>query len=228
MNQEEMDKERLLVFQKVLAKHKKPFNANDSVIDRFNEVDLSLLEPILTRRLHSVLECLLIDTPNDHNTRGTAARIAKMYLHEIFVGRYTPKPKMTDFPNVKNLDELLVHGPMNIKSVCSHHFQPFLGSAWVGVLPGKRVVGLSKYNRIVDWYARRPQIQEELTVQIADDLEKTLKPKGLIVVIKAKHFCIHCRGVEQDSMTTTSVARGHLRTKASLKAEFFSLVNLSR
>lgn len=213
-----------------LPKHRKgvKFAANDNISGVVHDGSLSTMRCRVEARMQDVLEALMIDTENDHNTRDTAHRIAKMFMDEIFVGRYTPKPKMTFFPNVKKLDEMLVHGPIDVKSVCSHHFQPFIGHAWIGVLPASRVVGLSKFNRLVDWYARRPQIQEELTVQIADDIQELMKPKGLIVVIKAKHFCIHCRGPNQDSMTATSVARGALRNNASSKAEFLSLINLTR
>lgn len=174
----------------------------------------------------SLLDALLIDTKADHNTRDTAKRMAKMYVHEVLRGRFYPAPEITDFPNVSNLDELYVTGPITVRSMCSHHFAPIVGKAWIGVLPSERVIGLSKFNRIADWIMRRPQIQEEATVQLADFIEQAIQPRGLAVVVKARHMCMTWRGVceHDDATMTTSVMRGAMRESDSLRAEFLSLI----
>lgn len=176
--------------------------------------------------MKDLLDSLVIDTENDHNTRETAKRVAKMYLREVFKGRYLPRPVITEFPNFKNMDELYTLGPIKFKSACSHHFVEIAGNVWIGVHPSDRVVGISKIARLVHWIARRPQIQEECTVLIADELEGLLKPQGLGVVIKAAHHCMTWRGVEEESNTmVTSVVRGTMMEDTSLKSEFFKLIS---
>jgi GTP cyclohydrolase I len=149
-----------------------------------------------------------------------------MLLHETFGGRYAPMPRLTSFPNAKHLDELYLTGPIAVRSTCSHHLMPITGECWIGVIPGEEVIGLSKFNRLVDWVMSRGQIQEEATVQIADLLEDLLKPKGLAVVVKAQHHCMTHRGVKahDDSVMTTSVMRGYMRDKPEARAEFLSLL----
>lgn len=190
-----------------------------------NKLGLEVVQQNVELACQSLLDALLIDTRTDHNTRGTAKRMAKMYVTEVMRGRFYPPPEITDFPNVSNLDELYVTGPITVRSMCSHHFVPIVGRAWIGVLPSERVIGLSKFNRITDWIMRRPQIQEEATVQLADFIENAIKPRGLAVVVKATHLCMTWRGVQDDAATmTTSVMRGMLRDSDSLRAEFLSLI----
>ena len=172
-----------------------------------------------------VLDALRIDTEDDHNTKETAKRVAKMYVQELFRGRYYPMPTCTAFPNVKQYDQIYITGPITINSTCAHHFQAIAGKCWIGVFPGERVIGLSKFNRVVDWVSSRPQIQEELTEQIADEIEDVTGAKGVAVVLKAKHFCMSARGVkEHDSEMLTSVLRGSFREDSSLKNEFLLLM----
>ena len=116
---------------------------------------------------------LVIDTESDHNTRGTARRIARMYLSEVFRGRYGAKPDVTEFPNIERLNELIIVGPITVRSACSHHLCPILGKLWIGVLPNENtnLIGLSKYVRLTDWVMSRPQIQEEAVVRLADLLQ---------------------------------------------------------
>jgi GTP cyclohydrolase I len=174
-----------------------------------------------------VLVALKINWRGDHNTKDTPRRVAEMLVNETFRGRYDLPPVLTSFPNVKKLDQLMAVGPIDVKSTCAHHFQPVYGKAWIGIKPSKsgRLIGLSKFNRVVDFFARRPQIQEEMTVQIADFLQTNLKPDGLIVLTKARHFCMCARGVNQETDTVQSVAYGELRDPNSkLKDEFFSLI----
>ncbi len=204
---------------------KVPFKANDSIHEHLLPGEMVQVEAEVALRAQRLLEALLIDTAYDHNTRETGARVAKMYCREIFAGRYCPPPTITEFPNAKNLDEVYVTGPITIRSACSHHLCPIIGKAWVGILPGERVVGLSKFNRVIEWIASRPQIQEELVVQIADELETALEPKGIAVVIQATHFCMTWRGVkEAGGVMTTSVMRGVFRDKPEARAEFLALI----
>lgn len=202
--------------------------ANDNISAVFQPGDLEQLQVIVAKRAEALLDSLLIDRENDPNTRGTAVRIAKLYCRELFAGRFQPMPAVTYFPNTKQLDELYVSPPITIRSTCSHHFCPIVGKAWIGVLPGKKLIGLSKFNRVVDWIASRPQIQEEMTVQIADELECSLEPAGLAVIVKANHSCMTWRGVKEEAggAMVTSVMRGMMREVPSLKNEFLRLVEL--
>ena len=200
--------------------------ANDTIFAYLDPGDVKLIECEVAEAFEDVLKALVINTTDDHNTKATAQRVAKMFVHEIFRGRYYPPPEVTSFPNAKEYDQIYITGPMSINSTCAHHFQPITGQAYVGVFPGKRVVGLSKFNRIVDWIASRPQIQEEMTEQIADMVEKETEAQGVAVVIKAEHFCMTARGVkEHESEMMTSVVRGMFRDEPATKAEFFSLLN---
>ena len=200
--------------------------ANDSIYAYLDPGDVDKIEFEVADAFEDVLQALVINTKDDHNTKETARRVAKMFVHEIFKGRYYPPPEVTSFPNAKEYDQLYITGPITINSTCAHHFQPITGNAYVGIFPGKKVIGLSKFNRVVDWVASRPQIQEEMTEQIADMIEKETEAKGVAVVIKAKHFCMSARGVkEHDSDMLTSVIRGDFLKIEHLKAEFFSLLN---
>lgn len=201
------------------------FHANDNISQYITSDELDVLELEVKDKVLALLRSLVIDIDNDHNTRDTARRVAKMYLREVFKGRYQERPMITDFPNFKNMDELYTLGPIKFKSACSHHFVEIEGDCWVGIKPSDRVIGISKIARIVDWVARRPHIQEEATVIIADELEKLLSPKGLGVVIRAKHHCMTWRGVEQeDSTMISNVMRGEMLDDHSMKQEFFDTI----
>ena len=135
------------------------YRANDNISDALRPGDLDAIERDVERCAGALLNALVIDTINDHNTTGTAKRIAKMFVHEIFAGRYQPPPRCTDFPNVRSMDEIYVVGPIAVRSACSHHFCPVEGEVWFGVIPGKRVIGLSKFSRIASWIFARPQMR---------------------------------------------------------------------
>jgi GTP cyclohydrolase I len=172
-----------------------------------------------------MLRALIIDVEGDHNTNGTARRIAKMYVDEVFAGRYQPCPETTDFPNAKGLDEVYTLGPISVSSACSHHFAPIVGRLWVGVIPGDRVIGISKFARLARWVMSRPQIQEEAAVMLADEIERRIKPKGLALVIQAEHTCMTWRGIrEAESKMTSSIMRGAFKTDEKARAEFLSLI----
>ncbi len=205
------------------------FFANDNIAPHLSPEDRQAILKDVEAACDTLLRALVIDIDSDHNTKDTAARLAKMYVNEVFSGRYDPPPKVTDFPNVSNLDQIYAVGPIRIRSMCSHHFMPIVGKVWVGIFPGDSVMGLSKFSRIADWIMSRPSIQEESTTQIADMVESVIQPQGVGVVVKAKHHCCISRGVKDDGMwMTTSVVRGSLRTNSDLKNEFFKLVEQSR
>lgn len=174
-----------------------------------------------------IFDILDIDR-NDPNSAETPHRISKMLVNELLLGRFIEPPANTVFPNRKNVDELIISQGITVMSMCSHHWQPISGVCNIGYIPDKHVIGLSKLSRIVDWFSRRGQIQEELGEQIADYIEAILKPKALGVVIKAKHYCMIARGVkatEKDSEMITSVMRGYLRSNDKLRNEFLKLTS---
>jgi GTP cyclohydrolase I len=140
--------------------------------------------------MKGVLASLVIDTEHDHNTDETARRVAKMYLKEVFQGRYVTAPEITEFPNAEHLNELMIVGPITVRSACSHHFCPIMGKIWIGVLPNEHtnVIGLSKYARLAEWVMGRPQIQEEAVVQLADLIQQKTQPDGLAIVMEASQF----------------------------------------
>ena len=212
----------------IRAKYK--FNANDNISAFIEPGEIEALLEEVTGKMNTVLESLVIDTTSDHNTRDTAARMAKMYLTEIFRGRYAPVPPVTEFPNIECLNELMIVGPITVRSACSHHFCPIMGRLWIGVMPNahSNLIGLSKYSRLAEWIMSRPQIQEEAITQIADLLMNRVTPDGLAVVMEADHFCMHWRGVK-DSATKmiNSVMRGSFLKDASLRREFLSLIRLN-
>jgi len=203
------------------------FHANDSIAEFIEgEVELAELETEVAKRMQHVLEALVIDTESDHNTTGTARRVARMFLHEVFRGRYHPMPRVTEFPNAERLNELMIVGPITVRSACSHHLVPIIGKLWIGVLPSEqsKLVGLSKYSRIADWVMSRPQIQEEAVMQLADLLETRLRPEGLAIVLEADHFCMQWRGVKDESHMTNSIMRGAFLANEALRREFLQLV----
>jgi GTP cyclohydrolase I len=200
-----------------------PKFANDHLDLTPEQIEAML--PAVESACQGLLSSLLIDTSNDHNSKETAKRMAKMYLKEVFHGRYSAMPKITAFPNAKALDEIYTVGPISIRSACSHHFAPILGEVWIGIIPGDQVIGLSKFARLTDWIFSRPQIQEEATIQLADILEEKIKPKALAVIVKADHLCMKWRGVKEPcSNMITSVMRGKFRENPSAKSEFMSLI----
>ncbi|MFZ1467571.1 MAG: GTP cyclohydrolase I [Paracoccaceae bacterium] len=203
------------------------FNANDNIAAFLREGELDALRDEVAQQMQGMLSALVIDTAHDHNTTGTARRVAKMFVDEVFVGRYRPAPDVTAFPNVSQLNELMVIGPITVRSACSHHLCPIMGRVWVGVVPNAKsdLIGLSKYARICGWIMSRPQIQEEAVVMLADELERRIHPDGLAVVMEADHFCMHWRGVKDaQAVMTNSVMRGAFEQDADLRREFLSLM----
>ena len=205
----------------------KRFHANDNITAIEREGELVELKAEVQAKLQEVLQALVIDTESDHNTQETAKRVAKMYIEEVFRGRYVPMPSVTEFPNAERLNELMIVGPITVRSACSHHMCPIFGKVWIGILPNEHsnLIGLSKYARIADWVMSRPQIQEEAVTMLANELQGRVRPDGLAIVMEADHFCMHWRGVkDNDSAMVNSVMRGAFLKDANLRREFLSLL----
>ena len=212
--------------ERILASRKR-FNANDNIADFVQPGELAALLDEVEVKMQGVLDSLVIDTQNDHNTGNTARRVAKMYLNEVFRGRYVKAPSITEFPNAEHLNELMIVGPITVRSACSHHFCPVIGRVWIGVLPNEHtnVIGLSKYARLAEWVMGRPQIQEEAVVQLADLIMDKTQPDGLAIVMEATHYCMAWRGVkDMDSKMINSVMRGVFLKDSALRREFLSLI----
>jgi len=210
-----------------LVQAKRRYHANDNISAFLREGELAELKAEVAAKLHEVLQALVIDTDSDHNTHDTAKRVAKMYLEEVFRGRYVPMPAVTEFPNVERLNELMIVGPITVRSACSHHMCPIFGRIWIGILPNEHsnLIGLSKYARIADWVMSRPQIQEEAVTMLANELQQRVRPDGLALVMEADHFCMHWRGVKDtDTAMVNSVMRGAFLKDANLRREFLSLL----
>jgi len=205
------------------------FHANDNIASFVEPGELEELLSEVEGKMRGVLESLVIDIDGDHNTRGTARRVAKMFLTEVFRGRYLPEPAVTEFPNAERLNELMIVGPITVRSACSHHFCPIMGRVWIGLMPNEssNLLGLSKYSRLAEWVMGRPQIQEEAVAQMADLLMARVRPDGLAVVMEADHLCMHWRGVrDANSKMVNSVMRGSFLDDPALRREFLSLINL--
>ena len=212
--------------ERLLAR-KRRFFANDNIAAAMEPGDEEALIAEVAEKMKGVLESLVIDVDNDHNTQDTARRVAKMYVREVFKGRFTAGPSVTEFPNARGLNELLIVGPLTVRSACSHHLCPIMGRVWVGVMPNRHsnLIGLSKYARLADWVMSRPQIQEEAITQLADLLMEKVMPDGLAVVMEADHFCMHWRGVkETEAKMLNSVMRGSFLKDANLRREFLALI----
>lgn len=203
------------------------FHANDNIADFIEPDELEALLDEVAIKMQEVLESLVIDTQNDHNATDTARRVAKMYINEVFAGRYKKQPRITDFPNNERLNELMIVGPITVRSACSHHLCPVIGKLWIGILPNKdtNVIGLSKYARLAEWVMNRPQIQEEAVLQLADLIQSKTRPDGLALVMQATHYCMAWRGVkDMHSKMINSVMRGAFLKNSDLRKEFLSLI----
>ena len=212
-----------------LVKSRRRFHANDNIADFLEPGELDALLSEVEGKFKGVLESLVIDTDSDHNTRDTARRVAKMYLTEVFRGRYADPPPVTEFPNAAALNELMIVGPITVRSACSHHFCPIMGRLWIGLMPNEHsnLIGLSKYSRLAEWVMSRPQIQEEAITQMAELLMAKVRPDGLAVVMEADHFCMHWRGVKDtETKMINSVMRGSFLKDHHLRAEFLALLKL--
>lgn len=195
----------------------------------YNDSERQELIEEVTGKFEAVLDSLLIDRQTDPNSKGTGHRLAKMYINEIMSGRYSPKPAATAFPNdsVDRYSGMLVVRS-ELKSMCSHHHQPVTGVAYIGIIPGDKVIGLSKYTRIAQWCARRGTLQEELCNDIAREIKNATDSENVAVYIQAIHGCCENRGISaHSSLTQTTVLSGEFHT-ADVKKEFFDNVKLQQ
>jgi len=201
-----------------------PRRGNEAVDMPLNCAEEAAMIAAAAQKIGELLDILRIDHKNDHNTRETPARVAKMYVKELLRGRFAPPPKITDFENAQAYDQLIVTGPIDIKSVCAHHLMPIYGHAYIGILPAPdgKIIGLSKYDRIVDHFAGRFQIQEELVKQIGNFIVEQTQPRGLAVRVSAVHMCKTHRGVRapHSSRMVNTALYGQMREDPSLKNEF--------
>jgi GTP cyclohydrolase I len=179
----------------------------------------------LARHVREMIKILGLDPEKDPNLVDTDHRVAKMYL-EIFSGLDVGnRPKLTTFPNDEKYSAMVMEKDIPFYSMCAHHFVPFYGHGHIAYIPNERIVGLSKLPRLLEFYARRPQLQERLTEQVASTLEEELKPQGVMVVIEARHLCVEMRGVKKPgALTVTSAIRGIFASKA-VREEFLDLLN---
>ncbi len=206
---------------------RKRFHSNDNIAAFIEPGELEKLLDEVEVKMLAVLDSMVIDTASDHNTSDTARRVAKMYLQEVFKGRYIKQPSITEFPNAEHLNELMIVGPITVRSACSHHFCPVIGKVWIGVMPNEHtnVIGLSKYARLAEWVMGRPQIQEEAVVQLADLIMEKTQPDGLAIVMEASHYCMAWRGVkDMDAKMINSVMRGVFLKDSALRREFLALI----
>ncbi|WP_299618991.1 GTP cyclohydrolase I FolE [uncultured Tenacibaculum sp.] len=190
-----------------------------------NAFDKSDDEKIANIQVHfkKIMEELGLDLTDD-SLSGTPYRFAKMYVKELFYGlNPANKPKISTFENKYGYQKMLVEQNITIDSSCEHHFLPITGYAHVGYIPKDKVVGLSKINRLVDYYSHRPQVQERLCIQILKDLQETLGTEDVIVVVNAKHLCVSSRGIKDKESFTTTVEYGGRYNEASIRNEFFKI-----
>jgi GTP cyclohydrolase I len=191
--------------------------------DAFSISDTEKIE-FIQHHFHKIMETLGLDLTDD-SLSGTPYRFAKMYVKELFYGLDPGnRPKISTFENKYAYQKMLVEQDINIDSSCEHHFLPIVGNAHIGYIPKDRVIGLSKINRLVDYYAHRPQVQERLCLQIMNDLQNTLGTKDIIVIIQAKHLCVSSRGIKDKDSLTTTQEYGGVFANAEIRSEFYNLL----
>ena len=213
-----------------LKRNNKRYWAGDNISEFVSDKDKELLVDELTEKFEGVLDSLVIDRENDPNSRGTARRLAKMYIYEIMSGRYEAAPDATAFPNDSEdryTGMLVVRS--ELRSMCSHHHQPVSGVAYIGIIAAQKLIGLSKYTRIAQWCARRGTLQEELANDIAREIMKATGAADVAVYIQATHGCCENRGImAHSSLTQTTVLKGRFIEDQSTKNEFFENVKLQQ
>ena len=197
---------------------------NDTLDQPLEDGEREAMIAAAAQKVEELFDVLRIDHRNDHNTRETPQRVAKMFVEEILQGRYTAPPRITEFDNAQAYDQLIVTGPLEIRSMCAHHLMPIYGHAVIGILPAAdgKIIGLSKYDRIVEYFASRLQIQEELVKQIGQYIMDATKPRGLAVRVSAVHMCKTQRGVRASrrSRMVNTYYWGEMAKDAGLKSEF--------
>ena len=208
----------------------KRYWAGDNISEHIQEGELDQLVDELSGKFEGVLGSLVIDTTNDPNSKGTAKRLAKMYVHELMAGRYDPMPAATAFPNDSDdrYEGMLVVRS-ELTSMCSHHHQIVRGVAYIGIIAADKLIGLSKYTRIAQWCASRGTLQEELANDIAREIQKATGAEHLGVYVQATHGCVENRGVKaHSSLTQTTVLRGAFKDDPGTKKEFMDNIKLQQ
>ena len=218
------------VIRQRLQNDGKRFWAGDNISEYIAESDKEHLINEATEAFETVLDSLLIDRETDPNSKGTARRLAKMYFNEIMAGRYDPAPDATAFPNdSKDRYEGMLVVRSELRSMCSHHHQPVVGVAYIGIIAANKLIGLSKYTRIAQWCSRRGTLQEELCNDIAREISKATDSENVAVYIQATHGCCENRGImAHSSLTQTTVLKGSFLTDPGTKKEFFDNVKLQQ
>ena len=182
----------------------------------------------IEKHFFKIMEELGLDM-TDGSLKGTPHRVAKMFIQEIFSG-LDPKnePKVSVFENEYNYNKMLVEANINFNSTCEHHFLPIFGKAHVGYISSGKVIGLSKLNRIVDYFSRRPQVQERLIMQIFNFLKKALNTENVIVVMEGKHLCVSSRGIKHENSFTSTIQFGGIFNDKENRNDFFSLMKTEK
>ncbi|MFN3755704.1 MAG: GTP cyclohydrolase I FolE [Flavobacterium sp.] len=192
--------------------------------DAFDKTDEEKME-VIEEHFHIIMEALGLDMTDD-SLRGTPHRVAKMFVKEIFSGLSPEnKPKISVFENSYHYDKMLVEANISFNSTCEHHFLPIVGKAHLGYVSNGKVIGLSKLNRIVDYYARRPQVQERMIMQIFNELKQVLNTDDVIVIIEAEHLCVSSRGIKDSSSYTSTIQYGGIFEQKEHREDFFNLLN---
>jgi GTP cyclohydrolase I len=206
------------------------YYAADNISEFIMDDEKEQLIDEVAQKFETVIDSLVIDRDNDPNSQDTGRRMAKMYINEIMSGRYDEMPNPNSFPNyIDNGYEGMLVVRSELKSVCSHHHQPVTGTAYIGIIAGDKLLGLSKYTRIAQWCAMRGTLQEELNVIIADEIQKHTGAEHVGVYIQAEHGCCQNRGIKaHSSLTQTTVLRGSFFTDPSTKKEFFDNIKLQQ
>ncbi len=204
--------------------------ANDNISEVLEEGDKQALIEEAIPAFENVLQKLLIDTQTDPNSMDTARRMAKMYINEIMSGRYDKMPNPSAFPNyIEGGYEGMLVVRSELTSLCSHHHQTVKGVAYIGIIAGPKLLGLSKYTRIAQWCAKRGTLQEELNVMIADAIQRETGSEHVGVYVQATHGCCENRGIKaHSSLTQTTVLRGAFKDDPATKKEFIDNVKLQQ
>jgi len=191
--------------------------------DAFEKTDSEKMKNI-EKHFHIIMEEMGLDMTDD-SLQGTPHRVAKMFIQEIFSGlNPANKPKISVFDNSYHYDKMLVEANISFNSTCEHHFLPIVGKAHIGYVSSGKVIGLSKLNRIVDYYSRRPQVQERLIMQIFNELKTVLETENVIVVMEATHLCVSSRGIKDESSYTSTIQYGGLFNEKENRNDFFNLI----
>ena len=191
--------------------------------DAFDKSDAEKMA-VIEKHFHVIMEEMGLDMTDD-SLQGTPHRVAKMFIQEIFSGlNPANKPKISVFDNSYNYDKMLVEANISFNSTCEHHFLPIVGKAHIGYVSSGKVIGLSKLNRIVDYYSRRPQVQERLIMQIFNELKTVLETDNVIVVMEATHLCVSSRGIKDESSYTSTIQYGGIFDEKENRNDFFNLI----